>query len=682
MPPPMAADAVAEAVLVPTPLAVLPMAADEAEDGLAPTPLAVLAADAIETVLAPMALAPPPPAVVDDGAELVAAPTLPIADGAEAVLVPIPVADPPPVTADDADADSAAAPVTPASPPKQAVETNPSVTPAEDEEVPSQGDIEKVTDMKENETGHCSLVTDMKENETGHCSMVTDMKENDDGESNHALGCERNDESQDVSRAKSVEKLNSLEMRNMRLCRRGFVDPRLVMGDRYMEDVYNMGLGFDNIRDIGHCNQSDHIHDGDACHLDYQYDHNDAQFPSFRRRAISSDFEKGVQQDAQEFLRCLLDKLDEASIAPSSSEEPPTIEGGIAKEIFGGRLKSQCDHWSDRSEPFLDLSLEINMVETLVDALESFTKVELIEGVMCDGCKSCVNMEKHLKIEQAPEVLVVHLKRFLNSGHDITKISDKVKYTLELDIDPFMCSVDNAPQKYDLYGVVDHWGAYGRGHYVCYIRSSQSDWFQFDDAKVSVCSEETVLDITSYLLFYVKQGSSPWFSSLLEKESKVRVDGLAELGLGEIVKDKDETTSSGGQEGSDRFGEPAEDGNGPSLDGNTLSGALKQLEGCNLGGISGGSQELSCITVSGGENGHIDRLSEPLETKEDCSPPGSLLDNKEMKESTQGDSAGNQGSSPGVGEEGRVAGKKRKQSKSRSADDEFCKESRRQTRRK
>lgn len=58
--------------------------------------------------------------------------------------------------------------------------------------------------------------------------------------------------------------------------------------------------------------------------------------------AISSDFKSGVQQDAQEFLRCLLDKLDEDSIAPRSSEESSsTEEGSVVKEIFRGCLKSQ-----------------------------------------------------------------------------------------------------------------------------------------------------------------------------------------------------------------------------------------------------------------------------------------------------------------------------------------------------
>lgn len=73
---------------------------------------------------------------------------------------------------------------------------------------------------------------------------------------------------------------------------------------------------------------------------------------------ISSNFERGVQQDAQEFLCDLLEKLDEASIAPKSSlEEPSLTEGGIAKEIFGGLLKSQVKGYK-LFLPLIDPDLE------------------------------------------------------------------------------------------------------------------------------------------------------------------------------------------------------------------------------------------------------------------------------------------------------------------------------------
>ncbi|MED6153245.1 Ubiquitin carboxyl-terminal hydrolase 20, partial [Stylosanthes scabra] len=47
-----------------------------------------------------------------------------------------------------------------------------------------------------------------------------------------------------------------------------------------------------------------------------------------------------------------------------------------------------CGHSSSTYEPLIDLSLEIDNVDTLPSALESFTKVENIDAKLkCDSCK-------------------------------------------------------------------------------------------------------------------------------------------------------------------------------------------------------------------------------------------------------------------------------------------------------
>ena len=56
----------------------------------------------------------------------------------------------------------------------------------------------------------------------------------------------------------------------------------------------------------------------------------------------------------------------------------------------------------------------------------------------CEGCKSQVLMEKQTKIDQAPPVISLHLKRFRNNGQFIHKIDKFVEYPLELDLRPFI----------------------------------------------------------------------------------------------------------------------------------------------------------------------------------------------------------------------------------------------------
>jgi len=57
---------------------------------------------------------------------------------------------------------------------------------------------------------------------------------------------------------------------------------------------------------------------------------------------LSSDFRPGQQEDAHEFLRCLLDNLHKCTLDPMSKGNGASFdEESIVKEIFGGQLRSQ-----------------------------------------------------------------------------------------------------------------------------------------------------------------------------------------------------------------------------------------------------------------------------------------------------------------------------------------------------
>ncbi|KAF8379074.1 hypothetical protein HHK36_028501 [Tetracentron sinense] len=250
---------------------------------------------------------------------------------------------------------------------------------------------------------------------------------------------------------------------------------------------------------------------------------------------LSSSFSRFEQEDAHEFLQCLLDRLDSSCLDSNSKDRClSSQDDSFVKQIFGGRLRSQlrccnCGHCSDTFEPLIDLSLEIEDVDTLPSALKSFTKVEKIEDpeakFTCENCKEEVSVEKQLMLDQAPSVATFHLKRFKNDGSYVEKIDKYIKYPLELDLQPYTSSSQNndVDLKYELYAVVVHNGLSSwSGHYVCFIRSSPDTWYRLDDSKVKRVGEEFVLSQEAYILFYARQGS-PWFSSLMERQ-KLCVD--------------------------------------------------------------------------------------------------------------------------------------------------------------
>ncbi|XP_042439618.1 ubiquitin carboxyl-terminal hydrolase 21-like [Zingiber officinale] len=246
---------------------------------------------------------------------------------------------------------------------------------------------------------------------------------------------------------------------------------------------------------------------------------------------ISPYFQLGQQEDAHEFFQSLLDRIHSCCLVSKSEDWKSSLDkDSFVTQVFGGRLRSQlrccgCGHLSNSFEPHLDLSLEIDNVDSVVNALASFTRLEKIDDseikLNCNGCKSQVKMEKQLKLDLAPEVLALHLKRFKNVGNTCYKIYDSVEFPLELDLSSFLsCPVDEVQCKYNLSTVLVHIGSPYSGHYYCFVRSSPSTWYQIDDHKVTRVSEAYVLEQEAYVLFYVKKGTSCWFSNFMDTKKK------------------------------------------------------------------------------------------------------------------------------------------------------------------
>ena len=57
--------------------------------------------------------------------------------------------------------------------------------------------------------------------------------------------------------------------------------------------------------------------------------------------------------------------------------------------------------------------------------------------------------------------------------------------------------------KYDLHGVVNHYGTLGFGHYVSFTRNPfDQKWYKYDDSEVSSISRNSIVSENAYLLFY------------------------------------------------------------------------------------------------------------------------------------------------------------------------------------
>jgi hypothetical protein len=157
---------------------------------------------------------------------------------------------------------------------------------------------------------------------------------------------------------------------------------------------------------------------------------------------FSPDFQRYQQEDAHEFLQAFLEKLE------ICGSDRTSFRGDItSQDVFSGRLISglrccNCDYVSETYEKSVGLSLEIEDVDTLGSALESFTRVEkLDEQLTCDNCNEKVSKEKQLLLDKLPLVATFHLKRFKNNGLYMEKIYKHVKIPLEIDLQPYMRNI-------------------------------------------------------------------------------------------------------------------------------------------------------------------------------------------------------------------------------------------------
>ncbi|CAG9577099.1 unnamed protein product [Danaus chrysippus] len=241
------------------------------------------------------------------------------------------------------------------------------------------------------------------------------------------------------------------------------------------------------------------------------------------------------QQDAQEFLRYLLEGLhedvnrvtvkpkpilteiddslsDSAKAAEAWSRYLRTEDSRVG-DIFVGQLKStlrctHCLHDSVTFDPFWDLSLPIpsrtgNL--KLQQCLQHFVREEELDGDEKPTCSKCGVRRKCLKwftVHKFPQVLVLHLKRFSPTERFRGKLSVVVEFPLSgLDMSPFAASPTHAT--YNLYAVSNHSGTTYSGHYTAYCKHPYTgDWHEYNDSRVSPIRSRDVVSAEAYVLFY------------------------------------------------------------------------------------------------------------------------------------------------------------------------------------
>ncbi|RDB15775.1 Ubiquitin carboxyl-terminal hydrolase 4 [Hypsizygus marmoreus] len=171
---------------------------------------------------------------------------------------------------------------------------------------------------------------------------------------------------------------------------------------------------------------------------------------------------------------------------------------------------------------------------SLHDCLDEFTKEEKLgedDLWYCPQCKKHQQATKKFDLWKVPDVLVVHLKRFSNSRTLRDKIDTFIDFPVEgLDLggmvgeravakrlaekgvalEELQLGDLDEPLVYDLFGVDEHMGGLGGGHYRAYaLNHVTQKWYHFDDSYVTPARATDAVNANAYLLFYRRRSATP-----------------------------------------------------------------------------------------------------------------------------------------------------------------------------
>ncbi|OHS93662.1 hypothetical protein TRFO_11666 [Tritrichomonas foetus] len=157
---------------------------------------------------------------------------------------------------------------------------------------------------------------------------------------------------------------------------------------------------------------------------------------------------------------------------------------------------------------------------------------------LCPSCGENICATLKVEICKAPNILLIHFKRFLNNKKERKKINSKAYYPDILDLSPFVTQssdqtssndplnssvnsllndsglnqkmhlnryvVGSKRHQYRLYGIIEHIGSLDGGHYVTLARMNEKEWFKFNDGMVQKMKKKQIHSTDAYLLCYEK----------------------------------------------------------------------------------------------------------------------------------------------------------------------------------
>lgn len=300
------------------------------------------------------------------------------------------------------------------------------------------------------------------------------------------------------------------------------------------------------------------------------------------KTAFDGPIDIHTQMDVDEFYNLLFDQWESQMRNEQARNQLRSFYGG---QLVQQVASKECDHISERLEPFSAIQCDIKGKKSLTESLQAYVDGEIMEGdnkYKCSSCDRHVDAVKRACLKDIPDNMIFHLKRFdfsLKTG-ERSKINDYFSFPGKIDLHPYTFDAlasstsrplasgeDSEPRKQDIFelvGVLVHSGTAESGHYYSYVRErgtatseSRQTWVEFNDDNVSIWDPSQMEDhcfggrnysqqfdngnvydksYSAYILFY-QRSSSLQKEQTLAKESDWQQPVLSGEMVEEVHKD-------------------------------------------------------------------------------------------------------------------------------------------------
>jgi hypothetical protein len=253
------------------------------------------------------------------------------------------------------------------------------------------------------------------------------------------------------------------------------------------------------------------------------------------------------QQDAQEFLQVLCERMEKLLLDPSPSsssgggdQQKPLLSSVYGVQICDQMIKEGVDmaaspsgsavenrdqYIREKHDLMMCISLDVRGTNGLESSLKKFVSGESLSDYLWDENQPRVNITKRQCLGDLSDSVIFHLKRFeLNFDTFLReKVNDEFPFPTHVDLYPYTKEglEGISPQAlgrtssyyfYELTGIVVHTGTTDSGHYYSYIKESLEDateryfrnnkqggspggetpprrWIEFNDSEIQLFSE-------------------------------------------------------------------------------------------------------------------------------------------------------------------------------------------------